>query len=125
MGNIESAEQDQCLLHPVVHVEQGIGIEGPHRRIDSIVDLPRFEKIARIARTVRFKRGQMVFREGDRCPGIYVVGEGAVRVFKTGPSGKIHVLHFARAGMTFAEVAAIGLNEQEAQAKRIPYRVAV
>jgi CRP/FNR family transcriptional regulator len=67
-----------------------------------------FEKIAGIARTLRFKRGQMIFREGDRCPGIFVVGEGAVRIFKTAPSGKEHVLHFARAGMTFAEVAAIG-----------------
>ena len=67
-----------------------------------------FEKLTDIARTVRFGRGQTIFRQGDPCPGIYVVGTGAVHVFRTAPGGKKHVLHFARSGMTFAEVAAIG-----------------
>ncbi len=66
------------------------------------------ERLLAMAMTRRFERGQVIFRTGDRCPGVYIVGSGLVRVFKSSPAGKEHVLHLVGPGGTFAEVAAIG-----------------
>lgn len=66
------------------------------------------ERILSMARIKRYQRGELIFSEGDACPGIFVVGQGAVRIFRNAPSGKQHVLHLAYQGSTFAEVAAIG-----------------
>ncbi|MCH5374694.1 MAG: Crp/Fnr family transcriptional regulator, partial [Planctomycetes bacterium] len=56
----------------------------------------------------RYAKGIHIFHDGDACPGVYIVGSGTVRVFKTGPGGKEHVLHMVGPGQTFAEVAAVG-----------------
>ena len=56
------------------------------------------DSIARIhsmARLKRYRHGEMIFREGDACPGIFIVGNGSVRIFRTAPSAKQHVLHIA------------------------------
>lgn len=65
-------------------------------------------RLAGLGQICRYGRGQLIFREGTACPGIFVVNTGSVRVFKVSASGKEHILHFANPGMTFAEVAAIG-----------------
>ena len=67
-----------------------------------------FQRLAVIARLCKFRKGQTIFRDGEDCPGVYVVGRGMVRVYKTGPGGKEHVLHIVAPGGTFAEAAAIG-----------------
>jgi CRP/FNR family transcriptional regulator, dissimilatory nitrate respiration regulator len=67
-----------------------------------------FRRLATMARICNFRKGQLIFRENEECPGVYVVGSGQIRVFKTGSGGKEHVLHIVGPGGTFAEVAAIG-----------------
>src|SRR5271165_3875800 len=74
----------------------------------SAVPAKSFQRLAAIARLAKFRKGQMIFREHEDCPGVFVVGKGMVRVFKTGAGGKEHVLHMVGAGGTFAEVAALG-----------------
>jgi CRP/FNR family transcriptional regulator, dissimilatory nitrate respiration regulator len=67
-----------------------------------------FRRLATIARLCQFRKGQTIFRENEPCPGVLVVGQGLVRVFKTGSGGREHVLHIVGPGHSFAEVAALG-----------------
>lgn len=77
-------------------------------RLFSKVQERGFQRLVVMARLCRFDKGQAIFREGGECPGVYVVGSGLIRVFKTAATGKQHVLHMVGPGRTFAEVAAIG-----------------
>jgi len=63
--------------------------------------------LLKIAEERIFVRGTTIFRQGDPVPGIFIVSEGLVRVFKMSSSGKEHVLHLAGPGRTFAEIAVI------------------
>jgi CRP/FNR family transcriptional regulator len=73
------------------------GVKGEQRR-----------RLVEMAVLREYGKSTMIFREGDPCPGVFIVGSGLVRVFKMSPAGKEHVLHLVGPGSTFAEVAAIG-----------------
>lgn len=66
------------------------------------------ECLLAMARVQAYPAGSMIFRQGQDCPGVFVVGTGLVQLFQIGPGGKQHVLHLVGPGHTFAEAAAIG-----------------
>jgi CRP/FNR family transcriptional regulator, dissimilatory nitrate respiration regulator len=63
---------------------------------------------ASACRSVTAHAGEVLFREGDKCEGFYLVLSGSVRVFKLSPDGRERILHIARAGQSFAEAAMFG-----------------
>lgn len=46
----------------------------------------------------------MIFQEGDRATGFYIVGKGKIKVFKLSFEGKEQILHIYGPGHTFGEV---------------------
>ncbi len=64
--------------------------------------------IAEIAQLVNVERGQRLFDQGQPCQGMYIIGDGQVKLFRLNPEGKEHLLHMAGPGATFAEAALFG-----------------
>jgi CRP-like cAMP-binding protein len=69
--------------------------------------LPReiLEQIAQIAVEQTFRRGQVLFSEGDEARGFFVVTQGRIKVFKLSSEGKEQTLHILGQGEPVGEVA--------------------
>jgi len=48
--------------------------------------------------TETFKRGSIIYREGNRMKGFYCVQSGIVKIYKTGFDGKEQIVRFAKPG---------------------------
>lgn len=51
-----------------------------------------------------FRRGELLFNEGDACAGLFLVASGKIRIFKTSAGGREQVLAMEGPGSSFAEL---------------------
>ncbi len=65
------------------------------------------EEIASFSEYQDYKRGDIIFWQDKPCHHLYIVETGQVRIYKTAPNGKEHILFLASGGNGFAEIAAI------------------
>lgn len=65
-------------------------------------DLPL---LAGISKLREFPRGEILFEQGEKAVGFFVVGKGRVKIYKLSPDGKERILHIVQPGNTFAEAA--------------------
>ncbi len=64
----------------------------------------QLETLSYIAVRKAYKRGEMIFHEGNKGNGIYIVETGRIKVFKLSMDGKEQILHVYGPGHTFGEV---------------------
>jgi CRP/FNR family transcriptional regulator len=64
----------------------------------------QLDALAKIAIAKTYRKGEVIFEEGDEGRGFFVVKSGRVKVFKLSTDGKEQILHFFGDGEHFAEV---------------------
>ena len=84
----------------------------------SALSLDEIAGIAKETLERSFEKGEVIFIEGDRPQGLYLVKTGRVRIFKSSPEGREQVLMTAGQGATFNEVPVFdgGTNAASASA---------
>jgi CRP/FNR family transcriptional regulator len=65
-----------------------------------------------------FRKGQIIFTEGEPSRGFYVIATGGVKIFRVAPDGRERIIHVIEAGETFAE-AAMFMEEYPATAESL------
>lgn len=62
------------------------------------------EAVAEVCTVKSLEKGEMLFREGDKAEGFYVLQTGAISVFKITPDGREQIICVFRPPESFAEV---------------------
>ncbi|QTA87694.1 Crp/Fnr family transcriptional regulator [Desulfonema magnum] len=79
----------------------------------------QLQEIEKIAVDRYFKKGEIIFSEGDEGSGFFVVADGKVKIFKVSSEGKEQILHIFGAGEPFGEVPVFSGQSFPANAEAI------
>lgn len=66
------------------------------------------EVLLQICKVRDGEKGEVLFSEGDRAQGFYILAAGKVKIYKLSPEGKERILHILHPCSTFAEAAIFG-----------------
>jgi CRP/FNR family transcriptional regulator len=76
------------------------------KRVDFFSGLPSADadELASASEHKRFADGEPIFSQGEQIPGVYVVVQGAMKVYRTDGRGKVQVLDILLPGTCVGEV---------------------
>jgi len=95
--------------------------EGVLKRTPLFASLTEKEIHALSARVTKkhFRRGELLFSEGDPCTGLFLVASGKVRIFKVSAAGREQVLAVEGPGSSFAELPVFDGGDYPASASAL------
>lgn len=65
----------------------------------------QLDKFKQITIEKIFNKNKLIFQDGDKSDGIYMIVEGTVKVFKLSHNGKEHILFYFSVGQIFGEIS--------------------
>ena len=91
------------------------------KKCKAFADLPQedLQKIVEFTSVKFLEKGEYLFREGDKANNFYVVGKGAISLFRTHVSGKERVLHIYRADESITLASLWPCKEYSADAQAL------
>lgn len=75
-----------------------------NNRYFSTLDLDFLESLASHTSLRSYKRGEIIFWQGDPCAGLYIIRQGSVKLFKLAPNGRELIMNVYEEGDSFNEV---------------------
>ncbi|SHI90430.1 Crp/Fnr family transcriptional regulator [Desulfofundulus thermosubterraneus] len=93
--------------------------------IEQLRNIPLFaglsdEQLAEIARLIlnrKYRKGHIIFMEGEPGEAVYLLKSGRVKIYKQDEEGREHILHYINPGEVFAEVVLFDGGEYPACAE--------
>lgn len=77
------------------------------------------EDFSKIVRKREAKTGEIVFSEGEKAEGFYIVLEGKIKIYKISAAGKSQIIHIFGPGSPFGEAAIFMQNRFPAYAEAL------
>ena len=81
----------------------------------------QLDEVASIVSDKKYKKGELVFADGDDGIGFYIVISGRVKVYKVSPDGKEQIMHIFGPGQPFAEVPVFEGSRYPANAEALEH----
>jgi len=85
------------------------------------LSLNQLDELARIVSDKEYRKGEMVFFDGDEGIGFYIVINGRIKVYKMSPDGKEQIMHIFGPDQPFAEVPVFEGSRYPANAEAMEY----